>query len=50
MCNRTAWSASAALELPGAEPLQGALADFFMGRPDAPAADKLEALRLCAAA
>lgn len=35
-----------ALELPGSEPAQGALADFFLGCPDAPAADKLEALRL----
>jgi hypothetical protein len=35
-----------ALELPGSEPAQGALADFFLGCPDAPAADKMAALRL----
>jgi len=35
-----------ALELPGSEPAQGALADFFLGCHDAPAADKLEALHL----
>lgn len=35
-----------ALEMPGSEPAQGALADYFLGCHDAPAPDKLEALRL----
>lgn len=35
-----------ALDMPGSEPAQGALADYFLGCHDAPAADKLDALHL----